>query len=172
MPRPALEAAGLAAALALGWTLRATTPAAVEDLRPRPDAVEYEEAARHLVRGDGYWLHIAGERYPPRYPFGTSALIAPTLLVLGDAPGTGVAAVGAAAAAGTVVTWALARAAGGPAAALGAALLLATAPLHVRLSRIVLSEVPSAAPTAATPVPGASPSTSSAGAISADVPNG
>ena len=53
MPRPALEAAGLAAALALGWTLRATTPAAVEDLRPRPDAVEYEEAARHLVRGAG-----------------------------------------------------------------------------------------------------------------------
>jgi len=145
VPRPALEAAGLAAALALGWTLRATTPAAVEDLRPRPDAVEYEEAARHLVRGDGYWLHIAGERYPPRYPFGTSALIAPALLVLGDAPGTGVAAVAAAAAAGTVVTWALARAAGGPAAALGAALLLATAPLHVRLSKIVLSEVPSAA---------------------------
>ena len=65
--------------------------------------------------------------------------------MLGDAPGTGVAAVGAAAGAGTVATWALARAAGGPAAALGAALLLATAPLHVRLSKVVLSEVPSAA---------------------------
>jgi hypothetical protein len=143
--RPALEAAGLAAALALAWTLRATTPDAVEDLRPRPDAVEYEEAARHLVRGDGYWLVIAGERYPPRYPFGMSALIAPALVVLGDEPGTGVAAVRVAAAAGTVATWALARAAGGPAAAFGAALLFATAPLHVRLSKLVLSEVPSAA---------------------------
>ena len=123
MLRPALEAAGLAAALVLGWSLRATTPDAVEDLRPRPDAVEYEEAARSLVRGDGYWLVIAGERHPPRYPVGTSALIAPALLALGDEPGTGVAAVRAAAAAGIGATWALGRATGGPVAALGAALL-------------------------------------------------
>jgi hypothetical protein len=142
--RTGLEAAGLVAALALAWTLRATTPDAVEDLRPRPDAVEYEEAARQLVRGDGYWLHIAGERYPPRYPFGVSALIAPALLVLGDGLGTGVVVMRAVAMLGVVATWGLARTAAGPIAAFGAALLLATAPLHVRLSKLVLSEVPSA----------------------------
>jgi 4-amino-4-deoxy-L-arabinose transferase-like glycosyltransferase len=147
--RRGLEAGGLVAALVLGLALRWTTPAAVQDLRPRPDAMEYEEAARRLAHGDGYWLHIGGKRYPPRYPPGFSALIAPALLVLGDEPGTSIVVVLATAGAAIVATWALARVAAGPAAAAVAALLLATAPLHVQLSGAVMSEVPSSAAVAA-----------------------
>lgn len=136
---------GLGIALALGAVLRWTLPSQVADLRPRPDALEYEEAARNLAHGEGYSLRIAGAKYPPRPPFGFSALLVPFLWVFGDQPGTGIWAVLVAALAAIAATWALGRVTGGPASGIAAAGLLALSPLHVRWSRAVMSDVPSSA---------------------------
>jgi hypothetical protein len=56
----------LVVALARGAAVRWTVPAVVEDLKPRPDALEYEEAARNLVAGEGYSL---GDRFKQRARF-------------------------------------------------------------------------------------------------------
>ncbi|MCW5892389.1 MAG: hypothetical protein KIT14_17850 [bacterium] len=142
-PLPRLVAAlAVAAVVGLGLALRWTTPAAVADLRPRPDALEYEEGARHLARGDGYWLEIAGGRYPPRYPIGFSALLVPAFWVAGDAPGTGIVVVLASAAVAIAATIGLGATAGGLPVGLAAGLLLALAPLHVRWSQAVMADVP------------------------------
>lgn len=148
--RPATAAAAVAtlAAIAVGAWLRWTPPAAVADLRPRPDALEYEDAARNLLRGEGYSMVVDGRRYPPRYPAGFPLLLVPALAVGGDVPGVGVVVVQAAAAGGIAATALLAAGAGGPASGVAAAWLLALAPLHVRWSRAVMSDVPAA--TAAT----------------------
>lgn len=144
LPRRA-AALAVAAVLALGLAVRWTTPAAVADLRPRPDALEYEEGARHLARGEGYWLELAGGRHPPRYPIGFSALLVPAFRLLGDAPGTGIVVVLATAAVTIAATIGLGAAAGGLPVGLGAGLLLALAPLHVRWSQAVMADVPASA---------------------------
>jgi 4-amino-4-deoxy-L-arabinose transferase-like glycosyltransferase len=136
----------VAAVIAGGTALRWVSPERVQDLHPRPDAVEYEEAARRLARGGGYWLHLGSRRYPPRYPIGFSALLAPGILLWGeDQPGLAVRVVLATAAIAILTTSTIAGLAAGNAAAAGAALLLATAPLHIRLSKAVLADVPSSA---------------------------
>lgn len=138
-------ASALAAILVLAAWLRWTSPAMVEDLRPRPDALEYEEGARSLLRGDGYVLVIEGERFPPRYPIGFSALLVPALAVLGDAPGTGIWTVMVSALVAIGATAAMGYLVGGGPTAIGAALLIALSPLHVRWSRAVMSDVPATA---------------------------
>ncbi len=138
---------GLALALVVGAAVRWTTLAEVEDLRPRPDALEYEEAARNLIAGDGYCLILDGGRYPPRYPPGFSLLLAPALWLTGGEYGSGVRVVFASALAGIATVWALGLVTGGPASAVAAALLLALAPLHVRWSQAVMSDVPTATAT-------------------------
>src|SRR5262249_48917693 len=72
--RRALGWLGLVIALAAGTAVRWTPPGDVEDLRPRPDALEYEEGARNLAAGEGYCLIMDGGCYPPRYPPGFSML--------------------------------------------------------------------------------------------------
>ena len=134
------------AVLMVGVALRWVPPERVQDLRPRPDAVEYEEGARRLARGEGYWLYLGAERYPPRYPIGFSALLAPAVFLWGEEqPGLAVRVVLATAAIAILATWGVAAQAAGNVAATAAALLLATAPLHVRFSKTVLSDVPSSA---------------------------
>lgn len=135
-------AAALLAVLAFAAVLRWTSPADVADLRPRPDALEYEEAARSLAEGRGYRVWIAGDAYPPRYPPGMSLLIAATLPLVGDAPGSGIRVVLASALAAIAGTFVLARRTGGLAAAVVAALLVATSRLHVLWSQTVMSDVP------------------------------
>jgi 4-amino-4-deoxy-L-arabinose transferase-like glycosyltransferase len=135
---------GLLLALAIGAAVRFTPLAQVEDLRPRPDALEYEEAARTLVEGDGYALILDGGRYPPRYPPGFSLLIAPVMWLTDGRHGAGVWVVLVAALAGIAAVWAIGRLTGGPWSAATAALLLACAPLHVRWSRAVMADVPAA----------------------------
>jgi 4-amino-4-deoxy-L-arabinose transferase-like glycosyltransferase len=134
--------AGLGLALLVGATVRWTLPAQVEDLRPRPDALEYEEATRNLLAGEGYCLVFDGGRYPPRYPPGFSLLLVPAVWSTGGAYGSGIWTVLAAALVGIAALWALALVTSGPAAAAAAALLLAVAPLHVRWSRAVMADVP------------------------------
>lgn len=131
--------------LALAAALRWTSPADVADLRPRPDALEYEEAARSLAEGRGYRLWIAGDAYPPRYPPGTSLLLAAATPLTGTAPGSGVRVVLLCALAAIAGTFVLARSAGGNAAGLAAALVVAVSPLHVLWSQAVMSDVPATA---------------------------
>jgi 4-amino-4-deoxy-L-arabinose transferase-like glycosyltransferase len=135
--------AGLGIALAGGAALRWTSPRDAGDLRPRPDALEYEETARNLVAGEGYCLIIDGKKYASRYPFGFPVLLAPLLWLADRGPGTGVLLVEAAAAITIAVAWGLGRATGGAAGATVAAMLVALSPLHVRWSRAVMSDVPS-----------------------------
>lgn len=131
--------------LVLGAYLRWTPRALVEDLRPWPDAIEYEGAARSLAEGGGYLLWIGDLGYPPRYPPGLSLLIAGSMPLVGSAPGCGIWVVLASALAAIAGTYALACAAAGPTAGIVAALLLATSPLHVPWSRAVMSDVPASA---------------------------
>jgi 4-amino-4-deoxy-L-arabinose transferase-like glycosyltransferase len=144
-----LAGVALALLVLVAGAVRWSPPSMVADLRPRPDALEYEEAARSLAAGQGYALEVEGERFPPRFPPGFSLLIAPVLRVLGDAPGTGIWLVWASALVAVVCTAGLAALVAGPAAALGAALLVALLPMHVSWSQAVMSDVPASALVAA-----------------------
>jgi 4-amino-4-deoxy-L-arabinose transferase-like glycosyltransferase len=135
---------GLVLALAAGAAVRWTTPRQVEDLRPRPDALEYEEAARNLADGHGYCLVFDGGCWPPRYPPGFSVLLAPAMWLTGGQLGGGIWTVLACALLGIAALWALGLTTGGPASAVVGAWLLALAPLHIRWSRAVMADVPAA----------------------------
>jgi hypothetical protein len=142
--RQGLAVVGLLVALGLGFAVRWTPAERVADLRPRPDALEYEEAARNLVAGEGYGLVLDGGRYPPRYPPGFSLLLVPAVWATGGELGGGIWAVLVCALAGIAAVWTLGYLTGGPASAVAAAALLALAPLHVRWSRAVMADVPAA----------------------------
>jgi 4-amino-4-deoxy-L-arabinose transferase-like glycosyltransferase len=143
--REGTAALGLAAVLALAAGIGWLPPEHAGDLRPRADALEYEETARNLAEGKGYWLFVAGEQYPPQHSFGFPLLLAPVLYFGDETPGAGVLVVLACALVTVAATWSLARTAGGPVAALAAALIVALSPLHVRSSQMVMSDVPAAA---------------------------
>ena len=141
-----IKAAGVVAGVlivALAAYLRWTPPDRAGDLRPRPDALEYESAARNLIAGDGYCIFVDGRPYPPRYAPGFSLMLAPVLALHDGGPGTGIVVVLAAALATIAATMAAAYASGGTVPALVAATMLALAPEHVRWSRHVMSDVPS-----------------------------
>ncbi len=140
-----IASASLLLALAVGGALRWTPAEAVADLRPRPDALEYEEAARSLLAGRGYTLPIAGELQPPRYPAGMSLAIAPVLWASGGQPGSGRLVVWLAALATLAGVWRLVRPVAGTIGALVAALVVASSPAHVSWSKAVMSDVPAAA---------------------------
>jgi len=144
-PSRTLRALLLVAVLVLALGLRWTTREQVEDLRPWPDAIEYEEAARSLLEGRGYLLWMGDAAYPPRYPPGLSALIAASLPLVGSDLGSGIWVVLASALAAIGGTYALGRTVAGFACGLVAALLVATSPLHVQWSRAVMSDVPASA---------------------------
>ena len=144
-PSRGVRLAVLAVVLLVAAVLRWTPADRVADLRPWPDALEYEEAARSLYAGRGYQLWIGGDAYPPRYPPGTSLLIAATMPLAGTAGGTGIFAVLACALAAVAGTYVLATMAGGTVSGLIAALLLALSPVHVQWSRAVMSDVPASA---------------------------
>lgn len=141
MPR-LLAIAALLVALGAGARLRWMTPVDASDLRVCPDALEYEEAAANLAHGEGYYLVVAGKKYPPRYPPGFSMLLVPVLLLSDDIPGSGIPGVLVAALLGILVMWRLGARAGGRSGAGIGALLLALSPLHVHWSRMVMSDVP------------------------------
>ncbi|MFM7140529.1 MAG: glycosyltransferase family 39 protein, partial [Alphaproteobacteria bacterium] len=135
----------LTIALGAAFLLGHVSPRQVADLKPRPDALEYEEAARSLLRGDGYSLRIEGRRWAPRYPPALSWAIAGAMRATGTEPGSGAIVVLAAALLSIVAAWAIAASSGGPVAAAVAALVVALSPLHVRWSRAVMADLPSTA---------------------------
>lgn len=47
------------------------------DLPPAPDAIEYFAGAKALAEEGVYRIHVAGQLFPPRYPFGYSLLMVP-----------------------------------------------------------------------------------------------
>jgi len=124
--------------------VRWTPPQRAGDLRPRPDALEYEAGARNLISGRGYCLVVEGRKYPPRYPPGMSMLLAPFLLAWDGGPGSGIVAVLVMAVAGVIASMLATGIAAGVLAGLASGALLAASPAHVRLSRAVMSEAPSA----------------------------
>jgi 4-amino-4-deoxy-L-arabinose transferase-like glycosyltransferase len=142
--RRRLGALLLLVALVLGTALRAVPPSEISDLRPRPDAFEYEEAARNLAEGEGYVLIVDGAKYAPRYPPGLPFLIAPMLRVWDAGFGSGIVVVLACALLTIVGGFVLGALAAGPVAGGVAALLLAVSPEHVVWSRVVMSDIPSA----------------------------
>ncbi|MFM7736323.1 MAG: glycosyltransferase family 39 protein [Alphaproteobacteria bacterium] len=135
----------LAGILLFAAWLRHVGPSEAADLLPRPDAIEYEEAARNLAGGRGYALELAGSRWTPRYPPGFSALLAASTPVAGVEPGFGTWIVQAAGLATVLAAWWLASRAAGPWAGAVAALVVAVSRLHVGWSRLVMSDVPSSA---------------------------
>jgi 4-amino-4-deoxy-L-arabinose transferase-like glycosyltransferase len=130
--------------LAVAGYVRWTPPARAGDLRPRPDALEYEAGARSMVRGTGYYVVVEGRRYAPRYPPGFPVLLAPVVFAWDQGPGTGIVVVFVAALLGIAFLVRATSLTAGPVAGLVAGTLLAASPCHVRWSRTVMTEVPSA----------------------------
>jgi hypothetical protein len=114
-------------------------------LRPRGDALEYEEVGRNIARGEGFALLIGNRKYRPAHPVGLPMLLAGYFLFADEGPGSGIRVILVCSLAAIAGTWWMGRVAGGGASAVVATLLLALAPLHVQLSRAVMSDVPASA---------------------------
>ncbi len=127
----------VASAGALRWL---ATGSAGAEQRPLPDALEYAQCAHELSSGRGFQMVLEGERYGPRYPPGTSLLLAPAAGPLGPS-GAHLAALGWGTATVALVG-ALGWLAGGPAAGLIAALMVALSPQLVSASGLAMSESP------------------------------
>lgn len=115
-----------------------------EDLKPRPDALEYGLAARSLVTQGRFAIDVGGVAYAPRYPIGFPALATPFVAARGGDP-AGV--VDAAYTFGLLLIVLLAVLGYLTAGALGAvvaATLGALSPALVRASTLGLSETASA----------------------------
>lgn len=140
-----LLAVAIAIVLSTAALVRWAPPATVADLRPRPDALEYEETARNLVAGRGYGLVFDGGRYPSRYPPGFSLLLTPSVWLAGGGPGSGIWTVLGSAVVAVAAAIVLGARAAGPIAGLGAGTLLALLPLHIAWSQTVMSDVTASA---------------------------
>jgi len=113
------------------------------DLLPDPDGPEYMAGAVSLAGGEGYTIHVAGKRFPPRYPFGYSLTMVP-LLWLGVEPAMAPLIISFVSALVLLcLVWAGARASGGRTAAGLAVLLLVTTPLFVLLARTPMADLSS-----------------------------
>lgn len=133
----------LVAALAVFLTLAFDRPPPSATVQPWPDGVEYLDGAVHLARGDGYAIHLAGDRHPPRYPPATSGLIT-LVLVVGVDPILAPTRLAQLSALGLLALCVAALGRRRPVVAGLAALLLATLPAFVVLARAPMSAMPSA----------------------------
>ncbi len=89
---PAL-AAVLAGAILLWAHLKLDIPAGRIPDYGRPDALFYSIGAENLARGEGYKVFINGRDLPPKFPPGTSLLLAPWYLLTGKGRASGTGAV-------------------------------------------------------------------------------
>lgn len=136
--RGTVFAAGLIALIAA--LLLCIPTHAVADLGPLPDAGEYAYAARNLAHLHEYTLSLYGADYPPRYPFGFSALLVPAYWLPGSTLANGLYAVIAMGVAAVVLVYALARRVAGKVAGIGAAATLLLAPQFLAWNHEVMSE--------------------------------
>lgn len=121
-----------------------------EDLKPRPDALEYGLAARALAMDGRFAIDVGGVDYPPRYPIGFPLLAAPFVLLRGGDPAGVVDAAHAYGLILIVLLAMLGHLAGGPLAAIVAATIGALSPVLVRGSTLGMSETASACAITAT----------------------
>ena len=142
----------VASAVALLLTAWALVPVVSVDKKPlsrqpKPDALEYADAAWQLAHGRGYvmFYNEKRQRYgkvalPPRYPFGTSAALAPFAIGSSHYPGgipTGSVVISALYVVACVAAaWRI----GGPVAAAFAALLVGLSPFAKTSASLVLSD--------------------------------
>jgi hypothetical protein len=115
------------------------------DPRPFPDATEYALGARSLVHSGAYTIQVLGHSYPPRYPFGLSALLAPAYLPPGVGLGNGVYAVVTLGLIGILCVYLLARSAAGYAGGVAASITLLLCPPYIEWSHQVMGETATAA---------------------------
>jgi len=114
------------------------------DLHPRPDALEYSAVARSLATSQGFTLELDGLRYPSRYPFGTSLVLLPAVLIAGGDAAFGFLAVFVLGLLSIAMTFLLARRLCGSLGAFVGALVVVLSPRHAVHCTLPMSEVPSA----------------------------
>ncbi len=115
------------------------------DPRPFPDAVEYAIAARNLAHSGTYTIHVLGNPYPPRYPFGLSALLTPAYLAPSVSLSDGVYGVVAFGVIGVLCVYLLGRVASGFAGGVVAAVSLLLCSPYLEWSHQVMGETATAA---------------------------
>lgn len=121
----------------------------VADLGPLPDAAEYAVAARSLAHLGPYTLPLYGAHYPPRYPFGFSALIAPSYWLPHATLANGLYAVLALGVVAATLVYVLARRVAGRVAGVGAAATLLLSPQYLPWNHEIMSETATVALVAA-----------------------
>ena len=145
----AVETALAVAVVALAVAALYIPPAWRADFRPPPDAVEYAVTAQRLARFDSYALPLLGRHYPPRYPFGFPALLAPAYWLPGATLANGIYSVVAYGVLGVALTYALGRLLWGRAVGLVAAVALLLLPQYPGWSHAIMSETATVALVAA-----------------------
>jgi 4-amino-4-deoxy-L-arabinose transferase-like glycosyltransferase len=135
--------------VALAVAILYIPPAWRADFRPPPDAVEYAVTAQRLASFDSYALPMLGRHYPPRYPFGFPALLAPAYWLPGATLANGIYAVVAYGVLGVVLTYAVGRLLWGRSVGLVAAVALLLLPQYPGWSHAIMSETATVALVAA-----------------------
>lgn len=140
----ALATGALVALLGLALATRWVSRGQIEDLFPRPDAVEFAASARSLLERGTYAFPVNGLAAPPTAPFGFPMLLAPAYLVAGHALPNAWYAVLVMALAEVALVFRLGRRVYGVAGGIVAAAVVVASPLDASLGRLVMSDVASA----------------------------
>ncbi len=112
------------------------------ELMPWPDGLEYAAAAVNLDHGLGPVLHFGGYSYPSRYPEGYPLILAAGYLVTGPEIARLYCVTIAFGLLAIAALYALTMRLFGRPSAMIAALILATSPIFLTYSTLVLSDVP------------------------------
>ena len=120
-------------------------PSWVSNLGPEPDAIEYAVTAQRLAHFKAFSLVLLGREYPPHYPFGFSAYLAPAYLLPGATLASGIHGVFLAGVGAAVLTYALGRRLAGTLAGVGGAVTLLLRPKFIDLNHVIMTESLSAA---------------------------
>jgi 4-amino-4-deoxy-L-arabinose transferase-like glycosyltransferase len=110
------------------------------DLGPLPDAAEYAATARNLAHVRPYTIALYGHTYPPRYPFGFPALLAPSYWLPRSTLASGLDAVLVFGVATVYLVYTLARRIAGIVAGIGAAVVLILSPQFIGWNHELMSE--------------------------------
>ncbi len=109
-----------------------------------PDALFYTMGAENLAEGKGYQVFVNGHALPPKFPPGTSLLLAPWYLFSGKGGASGIGAVQVLAFLLGISVWFAARRRAGPLGGLAALLALESGLCFAAFRNQPVSEVPAA----------------------------
>jgi 4-amino-4-deoxy-L-arabinose transferase-like glycosyltransferase len=127
--------------LAGAFGLRYVNPYYVADLPIVPDSAQYVIGGYNLAHGKGPWIYINDLRLPLMYPIGFPLMLAAFYKITGAALHEALYMVLAFGLLSILLFYLFARSVFGKAAALFSALLLATAPLYVGYSQVLISDM-------------------------------